>query len=74
MSKKKSNNFSISKSLEEIENINQYLQSEEVDIDKALEEFKKGIKLSQEIKKHLQQAENKVNKLSADLDKTIDKI
>lgn len=50
-------------SLKELEEITAWFESEEVDLDQALVKFERGMELSAELKQHLNQVENKVEKI-----------
>jgi exodeoxyribonuclease VII small subunit len=60
MTKKKEVNFA--KAFEELEQITQWFDSEEnLDLDKGLKQFERGLELAGELKKKLSEVENKVN-------------
>lgn len=60
----KSNNFE--KSIKELEEIVSKLEQGDVELDESLELFEKGIKLSKQCQKILDEAEKKVSVLVAD--------
>jgi exodeoxyribonuclease VII small subunit len=62
--------FSYSKALAELEEITNYLESSEVDLDEAIKKFDRGSELAQKIEEHLKKAEIKVNSIK---DKSVDK-
>ncbi|NQV88810.1 MAG: exodeoxyribonuclease VII small subunit [Parcubacteria group bacterium] len=60
MTKKKEVNFA--KAFEELEQITQWFDSEEnLDLDKGLKQFERGLELAGELKEKLSEVENKVN-------------
>jgi len=50
----------------ELDDILVKLQSEDLDVDAAVELYERGIKITKEIEAYLQDAENKVSKIKAD--------
>lgn len=50
--------------LEELEKIVEWFESEEVDIDKALEKFERGMELASDLEKQLSDMENKVQEIT----------
>lgn len=60
-------NFNFKKAFEELEKINEWFSGEDIDIDEALEKFKRGSELVKEAKKHLQEAENKFTRIKKEL-------
>ena len=69
MDKPKSN-FSYSEALKELEEITNYLESSEVDLDEAIKKFDRGSELAQKIEEHLLKAENKIYSIK---NKSVDK-
>lgn len=59
-------NFNFKKTFEELESINEWFSGEDIDIDEALEKFKRGTELVKEAKKHLKEAENKFTRIKKD--------
>lgn len=51
----------------ELDEILVKLQADELDVDAAVELYERGIKITKEIEAYLQDAENKVSKIKADL-------
>ena len=49
--------------LNELEKITEWFESEEVDLNDALAKFERGMQLADELKKELQQVENRVEKI-----------
>ncbi|AQL56110.1 exodeoxyribonuclease VII small subunit [Abyssicoccus albus] len=49
--------------IRELKSINDQLSSDEISLDKAMELYERGVKLSNESKKRLQEAEYKVEEL-----------
>ena len=60
-------NQSFEKSLEALEDIVLKLESKELDLDKSLELFEKGVILYRECKKQLEKVEKRIAKLSEGL-------
>ncbi|MEK7582870.1 MAG: exodeoxyribonuclease VII small subunit [Patescibacteria group bacterium] len=60
-------NFNFKKAFEELEKINEWFSGEDIDIDEALEKFKRGTELVKEAKKHLKEAENKFTRIRKEL-------
>lgn len=68
MSKTEKTN-SFSDSFEELEEIVAWFDSSDAtDLDESLKKFERGAELSKEIKKYLETAENKVEKIKAEFD------
>ena len=59
---------SIAKKFTELDEIVEWFDSDDVDLEKSLEKFERGATLSKEIKKYLDEAENKVKKIKADFE------
>lgn len=55
--------FSYSKALAELEEIINYLESPDVDLDEAIKKFERGSELAKKIELHLKNAENKINSI-----------
>jgi len=51
--------FSFSKAYKKIEEINEWFQGEDIDIDKALEKYKEGMELIEKCQERLKETENK---------------
>ena len=61
---KKQNNIDFAKSFQELEQITEWFDSEEqVDLDKGLKKFERGLELADELKKKLVEVENKVEEI-----------
>lgn len=60
MSKTTNNQKNFGKSIAELEEIVAWFESGDVDLDKALERFERGMELVENLKKHLREVENKV--------------
>jgi exodeoxyribonuclease VII small subunit len=54
--------------LKELEAITAWFESEEVDLGEALTRFERGMTLADELKKELQQAENRIEKIKERFD------
>lgn len=65
--KTKNSDFDFAKAMLELESITEYLEREDVQIDKAMEKFKRGSELATQIKQYLQEAENTITTIKADL-------
>ncbi|MSR68427.1 exodeoxyribonuclease VII small subunit [Candidatus Saccharibacteria bacterium] len=52
--------FNYANALKELEDITTYLESSDVDLDKAITMFDRGSELAAEIEIHLKKAENKI--------------
>ncbi len=61
-------NYNFAKAFEELEKINEWFQGEDIDIDEALEKFKKGMTLVKETKQHLSKAENDFKRIKKELE------
>ncbi len=64
---KKEHILDFAEAMAELESITKYLESDDVDIDKAMEKFKRGSELAKEIKNYLKEAENTISTIKADL-------
>ncbi|HEX7260049.1 MAG TPA: exodeoxyribonuclease VII small subunit [Candidatus Saccharimonadia bacterium] len=56
--------------LSELEAITEWFESGEVDLNQALTKFERGMELTEELKKQLQDVENRVQKIRAKFDGT----
>lgn len=54
--------------LKELETITAWFESDEVDLNAALAKFERGMQLADELKRELQQVENRVEKIKARFD------
>ena len=59
--------FNFKKAFKELEDINEWFSGDDIDIDEALEKFKRGSELVKEAKKHLKEAENKFTRIRKEL-------
>ncbi len=59
----KQDNFNFKEALEELKKINEEFDTEEIDIDKALAKFKRGLDLAKKCKQRLLEIENEVIKI-----------
>ena len=50
--------FNFSKAIKDIEEINNWFQNEEIDVDEGLEKFRSGLELIKKCKSRLKQVEN----------------
>lgn len=62
MDKQKSN-FKYSEAIAELEEITNYLESSDVDLDEAIKKFDRGSDLAKQIEDHLAHAENKLKSI-----------
>ena len=60
--------FVFKEALEELEEITLWFESPEVDLDRGLEKFERGMELAAQLKKHLTEVENKVEKIKLRFD------
>lgn len=58
------NNFSLRESLAQLEEIEEYFQDPDLDIDGAIGKYEEAMKLSQAIVAYLNEAETKIEKLT----------
>lgn len=63
--------ISFADAFKELEELTEWFENEEVDLDEGLKKFERGLELSQVCKKKLQEVENKVTTLKKKFD-TID--
>ena len=55
--------FNFGKAYKELEGIVSDFESREIDLEKDLPKFEKGLKLAQQLQKKLQEAENRIKKI-----------
>lgn len=55
--------FNFTKAYQEIEEINEWFQSEEIDLDEALRKYERGMELINKCKERLKEAENKFEEI-----------
>ena len=55
--------FNFTKAYQEIEEINKWFQQEELDLNEALEKYKRGMELIKKCKEQLKEAENKFEEI-----------
>ncbi|MDD3734957.1 MAG: exodeoxyribonuclease VII small subunit [Candidatus Pacebacteria bacterium] len=55
--------FNFTKAYQEIEEINEWFQGEEIDLDEALQKYEKGMELINECRERLKTAENKFEEI-----------
>jgi exodeoxyribonuclease VII small subunit len=60
---KKTEEFSYSSAINELDEIANYLESPEVDLDEAIKKFERGKELAAAIEKHLERAENVIKSI-----------
>jgi exodeoxyribonuclease VII small subunit len=55
--------FEFERSLKELEAITAWFESADADLDQGIEKFERGMELSQELRAHLDQVENRIEKI-----------
>jgi exodeoxyribonuclease VII small subunit len=55
--------FNFTKAYKEIEEINEWFQGEDIDLDEALKKYERGMELIKKCKERLKQAENKFEEI-----------
>jgi len=55
--------FNFTKAYEEVEEINEWFQNEETDLDEALKKYERGMELVQRCKDRLKKAENRFEEI-----------
>lgn len=58
-----SKDFDFTKAYKEIEEINDWFQNEEIDLEKALDKYERGMELIEKCKKRLNKAKNKFEEI-----------
>lgn len=58
--------FNFTKAYQEIEEINEWFQGEDIDLEEALQKYKRGMELVQKCKARLKEAENKFEEIRKD--------
>ncbi len=66
---KPASSFNFSAAMSELEDITEYLESSEADLDQALKKFKRGTELVKELEQHLAEAQNTIQTIRSDVDK-----
>jgi len=59
--------FNFTKAYQEIEEINEWFQKEEIDLDKALQKYQRGMELIKKCQKLLQEAENRFEEIKKNI-------
>ena len=72
MTKKLSEKISLSEAFKELEEITQEFENEEVDLEKGIPKFKRGLQLARYLKKKLSIIENEIKEIKGDF-KDLDK-
>lgn len=57
--------FEFERSLKELEDITRWFESPDVDLDEGINKFERGMELASELKLHLSDVENRVEKIKA---------
>lgn len=65
MAKSKSSHASYQDMQAELDNIMQELQRDDIDVDKALEHYQRGLELVKDLEAYLKTAENKITELKS---------
>jgi len=55
--------FNFTKAYQEIEEINKWFQSEDIDLDEALQKYERGLELINKCKERLKEAENRFEEI-----------
>ncbi|HMS92415.1 MAG TPA: exodeoxyribonuclease VII small subunit [Candidatus Saccharibacteria bacterium] len=63
---KVSKDFDFASAMKELTEITQYLENSDVDLDNAVEKFKRGSELARNLKKYLEETENTIQTIKAD--------
>ncbi len=66
MTKKLSEKISLSKAFKELEEITQGFENEEVDLEKGIPKFKRGLELARYLKKRLSIIENEIEEIKGE--------
>ena len=66
MPQEKIEKFNFEKAFQEIENINEWFQGEDINLNEALEKYKKGMELIGKCKKRLEEAENEFEEIKGE--------
>ncbi len=57
------NNFDFTKAYKEIEEINEWFQKEEIDLEEALEKYERGMELIKKCRERLEKSKNKFKEI-----------
>ena len=58
-----SKDFDFNKAVEELKGITEYLESDEVQLEEAMQKYKRGSELASQVKLYLDQAENTIKSI-----------
>ena len=58
-----SKSFNFKKSYQELQNIVEWFEQEEIDLEEGIKKFEEGSKLVKELKEYLEKVENKISEL-----------
>lgn len=64
---KDTKDFDFGGAMKELEEITDYLENSDVDLDKAVAKFKRGAELATKLKQYLEKTENTIKSIKADL-------
>lgn len=62
---KQHSDFKYSEAIKELEEITDYLEGSNVDLEEAIKRFDRGAELASSIERHLQQAENRIKTIKS---------
>lgn len=65
---KQDSNFDFGKSMTELEEIADYLQGSEVNLDEAIKKYERGTEIARQLRDYLKSAENKIETLKKNFD------
>lgn len=65
----KEKDFDFKKSFDELEEINRWFSGSDIDLNKALEQYRRGGHIIKEIKTHLKEVENEFKEIKDDLER-----
>lgn len=65
---KHDSNFDFGKSMAELEEIADYLQGSEVNLDEAIKKYERGTEIARRLRDYLKSAENKIETLKKNFD------
>lgn len=66
--------FDFSKAIKELEEINHWFQSEDIDLDEGLAKFRRGLALIKQCKMRIKRVENEFTEIKREFESTDDKI
>jgi len=66
--------FDFSKAIKELEEINHWFQSEDIDLDEGLLKFRRGLALIKQCKMRIKRVENEFTEIKREFESTDDKV